>query len=70
MIVSFEKTRNGFCVSGEWRTAAAHEYAIYADRAGRWAAVQVVDTGSGTSTPRRRRGTTSPPPSCQRLTRF
>ena len=45
MIVSFEKTRSGFCVAGEWRTATAHEYAVYADRAGRWAAVQVVEYG-------------------------
>lgn len=45
MIVSFERTENGACVAGEWRTAATHEYAVYADRAGRWSAVHVVEYG-------------------------
>lgn len=45
MIVSFEKTARGACVAGEWRTAATHEYAVYADLAGRWAAVHVVEYG-------------------------
>lgn len=45
MIVSFEKTTRGACVAGEWRTAATHEYAVYTDRSGRWAAVQVVEYG-------------------------
>lgn len=45
MIVSFEKTTRGACVAGEWRTASTHEYAVYADRSGRWAAVHVVEYG-------------------------
>lgn len=45
MIVSFEKTTRGACVAGEWRTAATHEYTVYADRSGRWAAVHIVEFG-------------------------
>ena len=45
MIVNKQAAGHGQFVAGEWRTLSAHEYTVYADLAGRWSSVFVVEYG-------------------------